>query len=87
MGKTRGDGMIWISINDQLPKKEGLYLCCGDDIEWNMKDGDPPDTYFLAYFNKTYQSWCERVSSFEDIKIMYWCHLPKLPMKQIETKA
>lgn len=70
--------MNWKSI-DELPEKEGEYLLCGDEIERKMKNGDPPDTYCIGYFNSTYKSWCPYLHYNIEIKEMYWCELPEFP--------
>ena len=71
----------WVDIKTHCPNKEGWYLCCGDLIEWNMKDSDPPDSYFLCYFSN---GWGREIlpGAYDEVKIMYWMELPKLPEKK-----
>jgi len=70
----------WINSLIAVPKKENLYLCCGDEIQYNMKANDPPDTYFLAYWNGN--SWVERVRPYEEVTIAFWMPLPELPKNE-----
>lgn len=77
--------MEWISVEERLPENQGLFLCCGRIIDWNM--GKIPDIIFTAYFflpGKVFDKarWCERTMVYEDVTIEYWMYLPELPQKQ-----
>ena len=75
----------WISVDDRLPQKDGVYLttvryfdkCLGVKLRWFAKDGETIDDYDLAgqkdvwYF---YDSECGYVS----IKtVTHWMPLPQ----------
>ncbi len=76
MSDCKGFFGKWFPISIS-PEFEGLFLCCGDQIEWNMKAKDPADTYFLANYED--ERWFERVRPYEEVKIMFWTYLPELP--------
>lgn len=69
--------MEWNNKNIK-PDREDWYLCCGDFIEWNMKDEDPPDTYFICYYS---DGWGREIlpGIYDEVKFMYWMPLPELP--------
>jgi hypothetical protein len=81
--------MEWIHVNDDLPKDEGLYFCCGRTIDWNMDI--IPDIIFTAFFylpdNRfSYPRWCERTRSYEDVTVEYWIKIPELPKEIINDE-
>jgi hypothetical protein len=76
------DKTQWINVKEKLPPEQGLYLCCGRTIDWNM--GKIPDVAFTAEFLVPdeiydYHRWIERTRNYEDVTIEYWMVLPELP--------
>ena len=53
----------WISVEDRLPEKEGLYLCMmkGDEVV-------PPDPMIVAF-------WKSR-GKFNRLTVTHWMHIP-----------
>ena len=62
----------WVSVDKELPNKDGKYICCGDygitiqvwNISCNCWDDEDGDDYY---------------SNAVDGKVDYWQQLPKVP--------
>lgn len=68
--------MEWFKENIH-PEKEGDYLGCGQAIEWNMKDTDNPDWYFISHWNG--ESWTHQENYGREFHMQYWTFLPEKP--------
>ena len=71
----------WISVDDRLPKTDGIYIVCDCRLNGNL-------WIHTAGFRKASSSWCELHGVYyddgygrysEQDKITYWMPLPNPP--------